>query len=86
MAHIENHHNEFIVVTLEAVNNNRTATNHFYSIVIHDDNNRGRFDFEELINSLHTTNLVEMADDFSQLFGNWVKKVVMHMTTQMRPF
>jgi len=80
VASIESHHGEFVVMTLEAVNNGRAGLNHCHLIVIHDDNSKGQFDFEELLNNLHAANNVEVAEDLSRLFGNFQKKAVQTMT------
>jgi len=49
VANIKNHHGKFIVVIFEVVNNDWMEANYCHFIVIHDDDNRGQFDFEELV-------------------------------------
>ena len=74
VALIENHQKNYMVITLLAHTNDGESIKHSHSIVCHEDDHCGIFDFYTLITDLQSASLNDIADEFTQKFSSWTRK------------
>jgi len=52
LALVENHQKNFVIIMLQAMNDDGEESRYIYSIICHEDDTRAFFNLEELIKSL----------------------------------
>ena len=73
VALIEYHQKEYVVITLQAIDDKGEECRHTHSIVCHEEDDRAVFDFQELIRSLQEGGKDALATEISSQFSPWVK-------------
>ena len=75
MTLLENFHQDYIVITLQAVDNNGEDTNHLHSIVVKIGGSRADFDIERLLQMLHVKLLEVLRLELEAKYVPWTFKV-----------
>ena len=70
---VECHQRHYMLIVLQAVDNDGRDIPHNHSIVCHEEDTRGTFDLDTLLAFLQGTSLETLAEDFSRQFHPWVK-------------
>jgi hypothetical protein len=72
-----------MVLTLEAQTRKSKEMPHTHSIVMHEEDSGGLFDFEELLDFLQAANVTNVADELSSRYMLWTKKGSLVMTRRL---
>ena len=80
---MECHQSHYMLIVLQAVDNNGRELAHNHTIVCHEDGRSGEFDLETLLAFLHGTSMETLAEDFSRQFHPWLKTTSESMTRKI---
>ena len=80
---VECHQSHYMLIVLQAVDNNGRELAHNHTIVCHEDGRSGEFDLETLLAFPQGTSMETLAEDFSRQFHPWLKTTAESMTRKI---
>ena len=72
-----------MLIVLQAVDNDGCKIPHNHSIICHEEDTKGAFDLDTLLDFLQRMSVETLAEDFSRQFHSWIKTNAASMTKKI---